>query len=308
MKATKTAALVLLPLWTCAQAPDNANRRMYDDVRNNRNEYVLPIDKASVIGSYPLGVSEQKTVHIMFPSEIKEVDVGNRFVLVQVTEAFNNVLRVKANAREDFDETNVTVICRDGSLYSFIANYQDDPEVVNLAIGHNATADNAIAQALGINFVRHKVTDDNNESATELTDLAEQALGMKPFIHNVGVYTMKVSALLEGVYTAGDNLYYVVKINNRSDIDYTMAFTKAFVSDVSEMKRVAVQEEELPIKHRLPTDTVIPGGTDKSFVFVVPVRAISAKKQVDLEIYEDKGARHLRFTIDRRLIQKARKL
>lgn len=311
MKTTRLAALLLAaPLLAQAQTqPDNANKTMYDDVRAARhNEYVLPLDKASVIGSYPLGISQQKTIHIMFPSEIKEVDVGNRNVIVQVTEAFTNVLRVKANADSIFEETNVTVICQDGRLYSFITNYQDNPEVINLAIGNNAGADNAVSKALGINFVQQKVVNEDGETFAEMQDMAETALGKKPYVHNVGAYSMRITVLVQGIYAEGDNLYYVVNVNNRSEIDYKIAFTKVFVTDISETRRVAVQEEELPVKHQVPTDDLVPGGTDKTFVFVVPVRAISPSKQVEMEIYEAQGARHLRFTIGRKLIQKARNL
>ena len=287
---------------------DLANKAMFYETIAHKNTYALPIDRSSVIGSYPLGVSQQKTVHILFPSEIKEVDVGNRFVLVQVTEAFNNVLRVKANTDTSFAETNVTVICRDGSLYSFTTNYEENPEVTNIAIGNNALSDAAISKGLGINFTPQRVLDENNENFVEMKSMAQNSLDKQPYIRNVGAYTMRVTAMVQGIYTRGDNLYYVVNVNNRSEIDYTMAFTKVFVLDVSEAKRVAVQEEELPVKYQLPTEMTIAGGTDKTFTFVVPVRAISATKQVDMEIYEADGARHLRFTIDRKLLQKARKL
>lgn len=321
MKATKNTIkitlLLALPLLARAQGPskpvmpgldDLANKSMFYQTLGTKNTYALPIDRSSVIGSYPLGVSQQKTVHILFPSEIKEVDVGNRFVLVQVTEAFNNVLRVKANSAEDFAETNVTVICRDGSLYSFTTNYEENPEVVNLAIGNNALSDAAISKGLGINFTPQRVLDGDDENFVEIRSMAQTALDSKPHIHNVGAYTMRVTAMVQGIYTRGDNLYYVVNVDNRSEIDYTMAFTKVFVLDVSEARRVAVQEEELPVKYQLPTEMSVAGGTNKTFTFVVPVRAISDSKQVDMEIYEADGARHLRFTIDRKLLQKARKL
>ncbi len=321
MKATKNTIkitlLLALPLLARAQGPskpvmpgldDLANKSMFYQTLGTKNTYALPIDRSSVIGSYPLGVSQQKTVHILFPSEIKEVDVGNRFVLVQVTEAFNNVLRVKANSAEDFAETNVTVICRDGSLYSFTTNYEENPEVVNLAIGNNALSDAAISKGLGINFTPQRVLDGDDENFVEIRSMAQNALDRKPHIHNVGAYTMRVTAMVQGIYTRGDNLYYVVNVDNRSEIDYTMAFTKVFVLDVSEARRVAVQEEELPVKYQLPTEMSVAGGTNKTFTFVVPVRAISDSKQVDMEIYEADGARHLRFTIDRKLLQKARKL
>lgn len=317
IKTSLVPLLITLPMLASAQdipkpvmqgLDELANKSMFYETIAKKNTYALPIDKSSVIGSYPLGVSQQKTVHILFPSEIKEVDVGNGFVLVQVTEAFNNVLRVKANSAEEFAETNVTVICRDGSLYSFTTNYEENPEVVNIAIGNNALSDAAISRGLGINFTPQRVLDENNENFVEMKSMAQNALGKKPYIRNVGAYTMRVTALVQGIYTRGDNLYYVINVNNRSEIDYTMAFTKAFVLDVSEARRVAVQEEELPVKYQLPTDMTITGGTDKTFTFVVPVRAISDSKQVDMEIYEADGARHLRFTIDRKLLQKAKKL
>ncbi|MDF7821867.1 conjugative transposon protein TraN [Runella sp. MFBS21] len=305
----KLISLFLLPFFLQAQRPvENANKQMFNEVFANRNQYLLALDKASVIGSYPLGVSEQKTVHVLFPSEIKEIDVGNQNVIVQVTEAFNNVLRVKANARGTFKETNVTVICKDGKLYSFLANYQDNPEVINLSIGYNQTADERISKELGINFHHQKVLDENDESFTEIQDLSERALDKRNYISNVGVYTMKVTALLRGIYTKGDNLYYQVEVKNRSEIDYRIDFAKVFISDISEIKRVAVQEEEVPVKYHLPTDKNIPSNTDKMYVFVVPVKAISASKQVDFEIFEEKGARHLRFTISHKLIQKAKQL
>lgn len=303
------ALLLWLPFGARAQPQQAAaNEDIYNSTVANRNTYTLPLDRASVIGSYPLGISQQKTVHILFPSEIKEVDVGNRYVMVQITEAFNNVLRVKANASEKFSETNVTVICRDGSLYSFLTSYEENPEVVNIIIGNNAQSDAAVSKALGINFAKQRVLNGHDENFVEMEGMAQTALDKKPYIHNVGAYTMLVTALVQGIYTRGDNLYYVVKVDNRSEIDYTMAFAKVFVLDISEAKRVAVQEEELPVKYQLPTERTIAGGTEKTFTFVVPVRAISDSKQVDMEIYEADGARHLRFTIDRKLLQKAKKL
>lgn len=298
----------LFPFWGQAQLLEKSNPSMFETVSGNRNHYILPLDKSSVIGSYPLGVNEQKTIHVLFPSEIKEVDVGSQFVVVQVTEAFNNVLRIKANSNTVFKETNITVICKDGSLYSFLANYQENLEVINLSIGHNRSSDERVSKELGINFTQHRVLNENNESFTEIQDLAQRALDKSGFIHNVGAYTMKVTALLTGIYTKGDNLYYRVEVRNRSEIEYKIDFAKVFISDVSELRRVAVQEEEIPVKYRLPTENTIPAASEKTFVFVVPVKALSASKQVDFELLEEKGARHLRFTIDSKLIQKAKQL
>ncbi|WP_051397888.1 conjugative transposon protein TraN [Runella limosa] len=304
----KTINFLLFALLVIPKAKaQTSNLSFYNQVNAEKN-YLLPIDKASVIGTHPLGVSEQKTVHIIFPSEVKEIDVGNPHVIVQLTEAFNNVVRVKANARQKFAETNVTVITKDGRLYSFLTNYEQEPEILNVSMGHNYSSDERISKELGINYSNHKVLDESNESFVELKDLAQRAINRKHYIHNVGVYTMKVTALLRGIYAKGDNLYYVVNIINRSEIDYKIDFAKVFVADISEIKRVAVQEEEIPVKYYLPITKEVKSSTEKEFVFVVPFRAVSESKQVDFEIYEDRGARHLKMTIDNKIIQKARQL
>ena len=105
------------------------------------NRYILPIDKVSIKGSYPLGISEIKTIHIVFPFEIKEVDAGTSDVIVEITPSFNNVLKVKSAKSKDFTETNLTVLTGDGGLYSFITNYQKDPEILNINIGNNLKTD-----------------------------------------------------------------------------------------------------------------------------------------------------------------------
>ena len=120
----KSPILFMLPLSVFAQDIKVSNPEMLQTTEST-NRYILPIDKVSIKGSYPLGISEIKTIHIVFPFEIKEVDAGTSDVIVEITPSFNNVLKVKSAKSKDFTETNLTVLTGDGGLYSFITNNQN---------------------------------------------------------------------------------------------------------------------------------------------------------------------------------------
>src|SRR5690606_26501384 len=89
---------------------------------------------AQSIPSRPIEIAFSKTTNLVFPFEIKSVDRGSKDVLAQKAGGIENVLQLKA-ARQDFDETNLTVITSDGKLYSFLVNYADNPSALNLSFG-----------------------------------------------------------------------------------------------------------------------------------------------------------------------------
>ena len=69
---------------------------------------------------YGLEVTFEKTVHLIFPAAIRYVDLGSQNIIAGKADDAENVLRVKAAVRE-FEETNMSVICEDGSFYAFSA-------------------------------------------------------------------------------------------------------------------------------------------------------------------------------------------
>src|SRR4051812_22052329 len=84
----------------------------------------------SFIEPYPLEISVNKTSNLVFPYAIKSVDRGSPNILAQKAGNVDTVLQVKA-ARQDFPETNLTVITTDGRLYSFLVRYSGAPDHLN---------------------------------------------------------------------------------------------------------------------------------------------------------------------------------
>src|SRR6186713_564318 len=75
-----------------------------------------------------LSICKDKTTSLIFPFAIRHVDRGTKNVLVQQIKDADNILLVKA-ATENFAETNLSIVTDDGSVYSFVVNFDNKPPV-----------------------------------------------------------------------------------------------------------------------------------------------------------------------------------
>lgn len=74
-----------------------------------------------MIPPHGLEVTYDKTVHILFPSEVRYVDLGSPNLIAGKADGAENVIRVKATVKNFQNETNMSVITEDGSFYTFSA-------------------------------------------------------------------------------------------------------------------------------------------------------------------------------------------
>ena len=85
-----------------------------------------------MIPPHGLEVTYDKTVHILFPSAVRYVDLGSPNLIAGKADGAENVIRVKATVRNFRTETNMSVITEDGSYYSFNVKYADEPLILNV--------------------------------------------------------------------------------------------------------------------------------------------------------------------------------
>src|SRR6185436_8256523 len=97
-----------------------------------------------------LNITTQKTTSLIFPSAVTHADIGSVDMLVQKVEQANNILLVKAG-KKNFEQTNLSVITADGTVYSFIVNYESSPgnyiynvTTSNSSSSHKATFGNGL--------------------------------------------------------------------------------------------------------------------------------------------------------------------
>lgn len=106
----------------------------------NAGKYVIPIRDYAIKGSYNIEITTNKTTHIIFPSKVVYVDVGNQSVIVDKADNIENIIRVKAT--DIFtEETTITVIDDTGGYYSFLANFNQNPQKLSINIASNREAD-----------------------------------------------------------------------------------------------------------------------------------------------------------------------
>ena len=78
------------------------------------------------------------TVHVLFPAPVTYVDLGSMNIIAGKADGAENVVRVKAAIRDFEGETNFSVICANGCLYTFVVTYSDEPSRLSVEIGDNA--------------------------------------------------------------------------------------------------------------------------------------------------------------------------
>ncbi len=87
---------------------------------------------SQMIPPHGLEITYDKTVHIIFPSPVRYVDLGSTNLIAGKADAAENVIRVKATRKHFRSETNMSVITEDGNFYTFNVRYADEPLLLNV--------------------------------------------------------------------------------------------------------------------------------------------------------------------------------
>ena len=85
-----------------------------------------------MVPPHGLEVTYDKTVHVIFPSEVRYVDLGSPDLIAGKADGAENVIRVKATVRNFPNETNMSVITEDGNFYTFNVKYASEPLLLNV--------------------------------------------------------------------------------------------------------------------------------------------------------------------------------
>ena len=201
-----------------------------------------PITFDRMIPPYALEVTFYKTVHIIFPSAIKYVDLGSADIIAGKADGSENVLRVKAALRDFSRETNLAVITEDGSYYTYNVKYADEPAKLNIEMKdflHDGEA----------------VNRPNNSQEVYLKELGSESpllvrLIMKSIhkddkrlVKHIGCKRFGIQSVLKGIYTHNGLLYFHTELKNSTNVPFTVDFVSFKVVDRKVAKRTAIQEQ-----------------------------------------------------------------
>ncbi|MDJ1493686.1 conjugative transposon protein TraN [Cytophagaceae bacterium DM2B3-1] len=248
----------------------------------------------TILPSYPLSITHQKTTTLIFPYAIKSVDRGSQDILAQKASGVENVLWIKA-AQKQIEQTNLTVITTDGNVYSYLVNYAPNPTVLTLSY----SASNQLSETVHFSEM--------HPNQAQLKTTCQQIMTRRKLFQRKKDSHFGISLHLEGIYIQDEVLYYRIRLHNQTAINYTMDQFRFSIHDQKQAKRTATQEQELlPIYTYSGADSTqtIKAHSQQTFVVVLDKFTISDQKYVLIESNEKNGGRHLHLRIRNRTLVK----
>lgn len=242
-------------------------------------------------------VTFAKTVHIIFPSAVRYVDLGSNWIIAGKADGAENVIRVKATTEGFPGETNFSVICEDGSFYSFNARYAHEPEMLNIEMKdflENGDTTDFSHTRMNIYF-----RELGNESPL-LVKLIMQSIYKEDRreIRHLGCKRFGVQFLLKSVHSHNELFYFHTETRNRSNVAFRTDFIRFKIVDKKVPKRTAIQERVIDPVRSYNEVLVTEGKSDVRTVYAVPQFTIPDDKLLVIELFEKDGGRHQTIRVE----------
>ena len=258
-----------------------------------------------MIPPYGLEVSFNKTVHVIFPSAVRYVDLGSTDIIAGKADGSENVIRVKAAIRGFERETNFSVITDEGSFYSFNVKYADEPEKLNVEMKdfiHDGEAVNRPNNSLDI-YLKEL----GNESPRVVRLIMESIhKSNKRDIKHIGSKRFGLQMLLKGIYSHNGFLYFHIQTKNDTHVPFDIDFIRLKIVDKKVAKRTAIQETVILPVRAYQHNIQIAGKKTGRTVFALDKFTIPDHKQLVVELFEKNGGRHQSFIVENNDITRAK--
>ena len=250
------------------------------------------IPKEYLLTPYAIEVTFDKTVHLLFPEEVIYVDLGSNHIIAAKADGIENVIRVKAAVADFQEETNFTVICDDGSFYSFNARYAGEPGMLNIDMRNSA------------------INTHNRPSTVYLTELGKEPpkdvnrimqdiyKADKKLVRHLGSKQQKIQFIVKGIFVSNGLFYFHTMTNNRSHVPFEVEYIKFKIADKKRAKRTPTQELTIEPVRILHEANQIKGKSKSRTVFALPKFTLTEDQVLIIELIEKNGGRHQNIQIE----------
>ena len=252
---------------------------------------------SQMIPPHGLEITYDKTVHVIFPSPIKYVDLGSTNLIAGKADGAENVIRVKAARKQFRNETNMSVITEDGNFYTFNVKYADEPLLLNVEMCdfiHDGETVNRPNNAMEI-YLQELGSESPRLVRLIMKSVHKQD---KRRIKHIGCKRFGVRFLLKGLYAHGDLLYFHTEVRNATHVPFDVDFVTFKIVDKKIVRRTAMQEQVIYPLRAFNYVTRVEGKKDERTVFALPKFTIPDDKKLVVEMYEKQGGRHQIFEVD----------
>ena len=250
-----------------------------------------------MIPPHALEVAFNKTTHVIFPSEIVYVDLGDENLVAGLADGAKNVLRVKSAVKSFKSETNLTVITDDGCFFTFNVKFAKEPLLLNIEMTdfiHDGEAVNRPNNAQEIFLERL------GQESPMLVKLIMKSIYKqdKREIKHIGSKRFGVQFILKSIYTNNGLLYFHTELKNTSNIAFDIDYISFKIVDKKVVKRTAIQEQVLEPLRAQNYVTVVNGKKSERTVFALEKFTIPDDKLLVIEVAEKEGGRNQSFVVE----------
>ena len=299
--------LLALLLGVCAANAQTADTVKYATGNDLYRGITRKLPYRQMVTPYGVEVTFAKTVHIIFPAAVRYVDLGSNHIIAGKADGAENVIRVKATTEGFPGETNFSVICEDGSFFSFNAKYAREPEMLNIEMK---------------DFLENEDTSDF--SHTRMNIYFRELAGESPLlvklimqsiykedrreIWHLGCKRFGVQFLLKSIHSHNGLFYFHTETRNRSNVAFRTDFIRFKVVDKKVPKRTAIQERVIDPVRSYNEVLVTEGKSDVRTVYAVPQFTIPDDKLLVIELFEKDGGRHQTIRVENADLVAARQI
>ncbi|MCM4157595.1 DUF4138 domain-containing protein [Gramella sp. AN32] len=243
--------------------------------------------------------NDQKNVALFFPEPIRQGITGSDnfvFTYNREKEQYFGLLQAKPGK-----ESNLLVINRNGSVFSYIISYKQQLSRLNYFIPNSSSIGNEKP------LVSIATNEDSLEESIDLKrhyykEFCSYLVNRRQKIGRIKKRGQDIVLSVENIVFDKSALYFVIQIENKSTLDYDLNFLNLSLVTRQKGKKKSLQKlfKEPVLKYNLPSR--IKEGDTARLVYVFPKFSLSGDRRAVLELNEKDGGRNLKLKISHRFI------
>tara|TARA_R110002049_G_scaffold218443_1_gene390088 strand:+ start:1662 stop:2519 length:858 start_codon:yes stop_codon:yes gene_type:complete len=243
--------------------------------------------------------NDQKNVALFFPEPIRQGITGSDnfvFTYNRENEQYLGLLQAKPGK-----ESNLLVVNKDGSVFSYIIKYRERLSRLNYFIPTSSSIGNERPTANdSIGVANSEPNIENREQYYKR--FCSYLLDGKQRISRLKKRMEGIALSVENIVFDKDELYFVIQIKNNSSLDYDLNFLNLSIETRQKGKKKSLQKLYQEPLYRYNVPSRIGKNETVRLLYVLPKFSLSNERRAVLELNEKGGERNIILSISHRYI------
>ena len=238
--------------------------------------------------------NDTKNVALFFPEPIRQGITGSDnfvFTYNREKEQYFGLLQAKPGK-----ESNLLVVNRNGSIFSYIVRYKKQLSKLNYFIPLSNSIGNE--KPIKVDSILAESSEERVDNRTYYYQkFCSYLLNRNQRIGRIKKRNEGIVLSVENIVFDKEELYFVIQIENNSTLDYDLNFLKLSVETRQKGKKKSLQTlyQEPIFKHNMPSK--ITENETVRFVYVLPKFSLSNDRRAIFELHEKDGERNIELKI-----------